>query len=75
MTDDDVEEARVLVAHAFRPALVLEIRNLIRGDSDTEAWHLFDTILFALYRKYRIDVSIVHEDWVEFFPLMSLVLC
>lgn len=54
---------------------MLEITAAIDHDnSDTDTWHFFDTILFALHRKIIIDIGISDRDLDELFPLMSPIL-
>ncbi len=75
----DIPFARGLIAHAARPTLTLSVRmesyeNYANGNPDFEAWHLFDTILFAVHYTARARVKL-HEssckDPLIYFPLMS----
>ena len=66
-----VEYARALIAHAVRPQLMLDIEPLV-GGGDTDVWHPFDTVLFALQFCHKSQVRVPDKFNTDFFPLMSL---
>lgn len=61
------------------PNLSLLIRVYLLSETrtpDLEAWHLFDTILFAVHRTSRAKVVFdkrSFDDPLVLFPLMSIV--
>ncbi len=69
--------ARALIAHTIRPTPTLEDLTILGypGENpDTAAWHLIDTILFALHRKSQIRIdAVTNLNMGTLLPLMSLV--
>ncbi len=64
-----------VVAHVIRRPFVLGIHSYPGESPFSGAWHLFDTILFALRCKYPILVEFTTsiEQLSDLFPLMSVV--
>ena len=68
--------ARAMIAHMIRRPVVLGIYPDLDESTLSGAWHLFDTILFALHCKSLICAEFTSsaEQVSALFPLMSVVL-
>ncbi len=66
--------ARALIAYAAWPTLEFEVYPYFNedSDSDSDAWHLFNIVVFALHRKSQFCV-VIKSGLASRFPFMSLL--
>ncbi len=72
--DHHIPFARSLIAYAVRPTFELVINPFPLQPPDLDAWHIFDTVLFALCCKSHGRISIAIDSQLGYpFPLTTCV--
>ncbi len=73
MRSQHIACARALVAQAANPSLILHVYPYFDGIPDFDVWHLFDNVLFALWRKSLVSFFSSSSEAGTLLPLMSLI--
>ncbi len=77
MRNQYIPFVRALISHTLKPALAIEIYPYIDESPTSDAWHLFDSILFALHCRSQggsvVLPPLFNNPLTAHFPMMSIV--